>query len=369
LDTLYDDGVTELYRLIAATAAKRLGLAPRFAHLDRTSLHGDGRYNSRQEPAAAVMRITRGDSRDHRPDLNQVMLELIVAHHAGMPLLMPPLRGHSSDAHEVGQMVKNPSAQWQTTYGITSLGAESALYNADNLQKLAETQLQWITRVPATVSAAQAALAQADPQTMAPLSAGYRSQGLTSTYGGVAQRWMVVSSEHRHAQAQHTVDKPLLKQGQREVAAFQQRSRRTFACEADAQQALATLTQGLHATFLHTVAVRATPRYGTRGRPRQGAQPAHTLSTIDGALASSLAARSPLVDQQSCFILATHELDEALLPPTELLAHYTGQAHAERGFRFRKDPQFLASSLSLKKPERIMALLMVMTVCLLVYAA
>jgi transposase len=34
-----------------------------------------------------------------------------------------------------------------------------------------------------------------------------------------------------------------------------------------------------------------------------------------------------------------------------------------------KDPRFLASSLYLKKPERIMALLMVMTVCLLVYAA
>jgi transposase len=34
-----------------------------------------------------------------------------------------------------------------------------------------------------------------------------------------------------------------------------------------------------------------------------------------------------------------------------------------------KDPSFLASSLYLKKPERIMALFMVMTVCLLVYAA
>jgi transposase len=41
----------------------------------------------------------------------------------------------------------------------------------------------------------------------------------------------------------------------------------------------------------------------------------------------------------------------------------------ERGFRFLKDPRFLASSLSLKKPARLMALLRVMTVCLLVYAA
>ena len=52
-----------------------------------------------------------------------------------------------------------------------------------------------------------------------------------------------------------------------------------------------------------------------------------------------------------------------------MLDGYNGQAHAERGFRFLKDPQLLAASLSLKKPERIMALLMVMTVCLLVYAA
>ena len=61
--------------------------------------------------------------------------------------------------------------------------------------------------------------------------------------------------------------------------------------------------------------------------------------------------------------------DDTQLPPQELLAGYKGQGHAARGLRFLKDPRFLASSLSLKKPERIMALLMVMTVCLLVYAA
>ena len=43
--------------------------------------------------------------------------------------------------------------------------------------------------------------------------------------------------------------------------------------------------------------------------------------------------------------------------------------YAERGFRFLKDPRFLAASLYLKKPARIMALLMVMTIYLLVYAA
>ena len=297
------------------------------------------------------------------------MLELIVEHQAGIPLLMQPLSGNSSDAHTFGQVIKEHLAQLQTTYGLTYLVADSALYSEDNLQKFAETTLKWITRVPATLREAQQALAQADPQGMAPLTEGYRYAVVPSSYGGVAQRWMLVYSAHRCVQAQRTVDKQLLKQGQREVTAFQKLCRMTFACEADAQQALATFTHGLQATFLPEVAVGALPRYGKRGRPRQGEQPAQVVYTITGALASSIAARPPLVDQQSCFLLATNELDETLLPPTALLAGYKGQSHAERGFRFLKDPQFLAASLYLKKPERIMALLMVMTVCLLVYAA
>ena len=111
-----------------------------------------------------------------------------------------------------GQVIKEHIAQLQTTYGPTYLVADSALYSADNLQKFAETNLKWITRVPATLSEAQAALAQADPQTMAPLTEGYRYHVLPSTYGGVAQRWVLIYSEHRQPQAQRTVDKQLLQQ-------------------------------------------------------------------------------------------------------------------------------------------------------------
>jgi transposase len=39
----------------------------------------------------------------------------------------------------------------------------------------------------------------------------------------------------------------------------------------------------------------------------------------------------------------------------------------ERGFSFLKDPLFLASSVFVKKPERIVALSLVMALCLLVY--
>jgi hypothetical protein len=55
--------------------------------------------------------------------------------------------------------------------------------------------------------------------------------------------------------------------------------------------------------------------------------------------------------------------------PPQLLEGDTGQTPVERGCRFLKDPALLASALDRKTPERIMALVMVMTVCWLGYAA
>ena len=79
-----------LYRLIAATAAKRLDLRPTSMHLDTTSVHVDGRDNSDEPPAAYVVHITKGYSRGHRPALNPVMWALIVEPPAGIPALLKP---------------------------------------------------------------------------------------------------------------------------------------------------------------------------------------------------------------------------------------------------------------------------------------
>jgi transposase len=227
----------------------------------------------------------------------------------------------------------------------------------------------WITRVPATWQEAQAVLAQADPQTMAPLTAGYRYHVVPSSYGGVEQRWVLIHSEPRQPQAQRTVDKQWRQQSADEGKAFKTLCRTAFACAANAHQALAPFAHDLQTTFLHDSMVSPTPHYGKRGRPGPGAPPDQIVYHSTGALASRLTDRQARVDQHSCCILATNALDEAQWPAPEVLAGYKGQARAERGFRFLKAPQFLASSLYLKKPERIMALLMVMTVCLLVYAA
>src|SRR4029453_16181570 len=67
----------------------------------------------------------------------------------GMPVLLPPPRGTSSEATDFGQIVHEPLPPWRTTYGTPSLGADRALSSAENLPKLADTSLQWRPRDPA----------------------------------------------------------------------------------------------------------------------------------------------------------------------------------------------------------------------------
>ena len=159
---------------------------------------------------------------------------------------------------------------------------------------------------------------------MAPLTEGYRYHVVPSSYGGVAQRWVLIYSEPRQPQAQRSVDKQWRQQSDREGKAFQTLCRTAFACAADAQQALAPFAHDLQTTFLHDSTVSPTPHYEQRGRPGPGAQPNQIVYHIAGALASRLTDRQARVDQHSCFILATNDLDEAQLPASEVLTGYKG---------------------------------------------
>ena len=105
------------------------------------------------------------------------------------------------------------------------------------------------------------------------------------------------------------------------------------------------------------------------GRPAQDRAPDFYVYRIAGQLASKPAQRTGQLQRKSCFILATNALDGYALSDEQRLAAYQDQQKFERGFRFLKDPLFMASSLFLKSPQRLIALMMVITLCLLVYAA
>src|SRR5262249_26575088 len=71
--------------------------------------------------------------------------------------------------------------------------------------------------------------------------------------------------------------------------------------------------------------------------------------------------------RRAAFLVGTNLLDAKAWPDEAVIALYREQSVVERGFAFLTDPRFLASSVFVKRPERIMALACIMTLCLLVY--
>ena len=90
---------------------------------------------------------------------------------------------------------------------------------------------------------------------------------------------------------------------------------------------------------------------------------------ISGNLACNIEVREKQLERKGCFIVATNELDCNCLTDEKLLSLYKDQQKVERGFRFLKDPMFMASTIFLKSVKRITSLMMIMTLCLAVYAA
>jgi hypothetical protein len=140
----------------------------------------------------------------------------------------------------------------------------------------------------------------------------------------------------------------------------------TFACAPDAEAALAKTCQRLPPWFVVASIVMAQTRYATPGRPRKGAAPTTQGWRIQATLTRNAAFLEHEALRQAC-VVRTNLLDAAAWPDEAVIGLYREQNGVERGFRLLKVPRFLASSVFVKRPERIMALAFIMTLCLLVY--
>jgi hypothetical protein len=183
-----------------------------------------------------------------------------VEHQAGMPGLMQPRRGHRSASQAFGHGVSDHMAPRHPTFRSTSMGADRALESPDNLHKLTEPSLKGSPRGPAPLTEAHAGVAPADPQTMAPLTEGSRSRVVPASSGGVAHRWLLLSSAQRPPPAPRTVDKPWRPQSAQAVKACRTLCRPACACAAEAHQARARLARAWQPTLLSARTVGSTPQ-------------------------------------------------------------------------------------------------------------
>jgi transposase len=386
LDKLYLAGSSQIFTTIALAAAQKFEIDTETSHLDSSSFHLHGKYESElasvsvieEETAldrgdrestkpvssAVPIKITYGYSRDHRPDLKQFILDLICSSDGDVPLFLRVGSGNESDRAVFASICQ----EFKQQLNLDSLMvADTALYSAPNLSML--TNLRWLTRVPLSLKQSQQLVSQLNEAEFTSCSvSGYSWSEHKSNYGGIEQRWLVVESRLRRESDLRKLEKKLKKAKAEAENKLQELSKIEFACAADAAAAAHRLSKQLKFYNITQVSSKEI----TAQTDTNATNPGETSSSklrfkVQAKLEPDTGAIAQETKACGRFILATNVLEAKQLEADDMIVKYKEQQSAERGFGFLKDPLFFTDSVFLKSPERIEALALVMGLCLLVY--
>jgi len=364
LDEVNTYGSDLLFSELALVVCRQEAIDQRFNHLDTTSFSLTGDYVPESDQQAIA--ITHGYSKDHRPDLKQAVLELMVSQDGGVPLMSKTWDGNASDSQIFQDRAKALLSTFAQSPTPRYLIADSKLYSKDNAAQL--KPLGFITRIPDTRTFVSQVIRQAlREDTWQALDDTTRYHRLELGHYGMAQRWFVICSEAATQRAEKSVSKAQKHEFEAiDKQLFHLQARR-FESQQSAQAALAALAESWRYHHVASTELSEHKRYAGKGRPSVTPPIKASAWQMQAKVRPNAEAIRQSKQHKGCFVLGTN-IEADGLKDEEVIAAYNAQSQVEGGFRFLKDPLFFVSSLFVKKPTRIQGLLMVMTLALLVYS-
>lgn len=376
MDKLFIKGLDTIFFIIAVKAAQKFGVSLSTSHLDSSSMHVHGQYNTSlpevifesqkvenspelkelEVKSPKEITITYGYSRDHRPDLKQFIIEMICSGDGDIPIFLKLASGNQADSSCFGQI----AVEYQQQLEVNSLiVADCALYTESNLKMMSD--LRWLCRVPLSIKAAKSLISTIpESEFIDSTIPGYKLASKTENYAGIEQRWLVVQSQERRESDLRKLRQKITKAESKAVKDLKKLSQERFACEADAIKALSKLSKQFKYHQINEILVTQI-KFKTKDSSEEiSYQISATVSENESKINTELLSAGR-------FIIATNVLDSNELSNDSMLSEYKAQQSCERGFGFLKDPLFFADSIFLKSPERIESLGMIMGLCLLVY--
>ncbi len=363
LDSISNYSCEKLFGIVALEACKRENVDMKFGHSDTTSHSVTGDYDSDSDTER--IHVTYGHSKAKRPDLKQVVQELITTQDGGIPFMTKVLSGNASDSVILRERAKALMEEFNKSSN-RYLVADSKLYAEETAKTL--NKINFITRVPSIIKLEHEYIMRAleTPDQWSKEHNGYKLQEFSvNCYNIEDQRWVVIYSQQARIRSEKTLKKEVAKEKERiEKELFHLQAER-FECATDAQKKLNALVKKWKYHQICDEQITSEACYTKRGRPTADA-PQTQKWKISAQFIVNQSLFDTILDQRSCFVLSTNvSADE--LPMNNVLIGYKGQDKTEKGFAFLKSPDFFASSLFLKKPSRIDGLLMIMVLSLLVY--
>jgi transposase len=367
LDACHEYGCDTLFSELSLQACQINNIDCRFNSEDTTSFTLTGEYNVDSDEH--TIEINHGYSKDHRPDLKQAMLELMVSQDGGVPIVSRSWNGNSSDSKIFRERSRALIDTFKNSPTPRYLVADSKLYSKETIEEALQ-YIPFITRVPSSVKLERETIRtslETPLEKWKILDERNRCVSSQVEYAGLRQRWITVGSKDMEYRSTKTIDKVKTSEKEALSKELSKYSKKRFSCREDAEKGLLSLQK---MAKLHSVKIAQIidhKVYEKKGRPGHDTKFSTEYQVI-GTLVENQDAIEERVKQGSCYIIGT-TVPEKELSDQQVVEAYKGQnSSVERGFRFLKDPLFFTSSLFIKKPERIMGLLMVMTLALLVYS-
>src|SRR5262249_42844967 len=385
LDALFAANLNGVFSAVALKALEVYAIATPWLHQDTTTIALYGAYAD--EPATpGAPRPAYGHSKDGRGDLKQVLLSLGVSGDGGLPLRLGLRDGKTSDSVETPVALEECLALGLE--GVHGIVADSKAYSRQTLGLCRAKGLGLVTLVPRTCAVRQALEAWGQQQPDLPLlvekpgrtkdeacrqwhgHSVIRPVEVEYSDGRVTQeelRFLVVHSSQLAPQHTQTYASAQEKEAEALTAHVQRVHARWFACEADAEAAIAEYEQQepgrrgrrprpwrYHAVRYRVVADTRRTRRGRRGRPAKTDPPplesGYRLAVEVEALANA-------EEDNGWTVLVTTVSAEGCGDGEILQAYQAQNTTVDPGFRWIKNPAAIAP-VWLEKPERIAALSM-----------
>lgn len=369
MDKLFIKGLTEIFLAISIQVMKEFNISLKSSHLDSTSIHLHGEYNTGlpdvivynnsdgSKQSRQPIEITYGYSRDHRPDLKQFIIELISSADGDIPIFLKPASGNQADSSIFAKIFLSYKEQIQVDeLGESLMIADAALYNAKNLSLL--SGMKWLCRAPMTIGEVKELVSTLlSPDFIISSVPGYYYAVRKSNYGGVEQRWLVVESIERKESDLRQLEKRICKSKISALEHIKKLLSANFKSYESAVQSVKSFKKKFKYHQLENV----------NYLEKQSKDKKNIFYQVSATLCENIEAIKTAYTSAGRFVLATNVLDEESLSNDEMISEYKAQQSCERGFGFLKDPLFFADSIYIKSPERIEAMSMIMGLCLLVY--
>lgn len=398
LDKLYNYGLTKLFNEISILCCGAAKIDTTYNSMDTTSFSLTGEYDSSADTHEVM--IKHGYSKDHRPDLKQVILELISTQDGGVPLLMQCHDGNKSDnvtfkdrVEKIVSTIKDGELEDNGSILI----ADSKLYTKKTAEYL--NRINYITRIPTILKccseAIQNALNSNDPWLEYSDTEKYKK--INVTHYNITQRWIIVYSEAANSRAKKRINKEIAKD---EIAIQKLRKQMKKLHFDNKCDILDHIITKFNKYKFHTLDENTLEVTETKSNE-------FLLTEFQFFLHMELAEEN--IKQNSCYVVGTNtrdidvqnllsnnidaEVNNTVSDATaltdtnekyntrqnisyekisakEVVARYKKQNDTieNKGFKFLKSPLFFASSFFAKLPRRIESLIFIMCLSLLVYS-